>query len=233
MGILHAQVAFQGLTGLPRDRFENTFCFTTTGVPTQSEAMAAAGRIAGFYVNPRGAFAGQSVMTFLSPQIAGHASIKLYDDAEPKPRPILLEVSFAIGTGGSALPSEVALCLSYFSNRNVPRQRGRIYVGPFNKTAVLNGATAGVDPGLLGIMGLGGAELITVTPYPLNTAALFDNPLEPTPSGEVIWSVYSRVGTGTSGAHVPRALPITAGWIDDEWDLQHRRRVAAVVRTTY
>ncbi len=59
---------------------------------------------------------------------------KVYDLADAKPRPIKAVGAWAQGgqTASGAVPREVALCLSYFSERNLPRFRGRLYIGPWN-----------------------------------------------------------------------------------------------------
>jgi hypothetical protein len=56
---------------------------------------------------------------------------KVYDMADAEPRPIKASSPWVLGTSTSQsqIPREVALCLSYFSERNLPRFRGRIYLG--------------------------------------------------------------------------------------------------------
>jgi hypothetical protein len=62
------------------------------------------------------------------------AEVKVYNMADAEPRPIKATAAFAgypQASGGSQ-PREVALCLSYFSERNLPRFRGRMYIGPWS-----------------------------------------------------------------------------------------------------
>lgn len=63
-------------------------------------------------------------------------NVRLYDMSDPLPRPIKYE---STGTFGGTLqttaPREVALCLSYYGDRNLARTRGRIYLGPFNSAS--------------------------------------------------------------------------------------------------
>lgn len=58
---------------------------------------------------------------------------KVYDMADAKPRPIKASAPWVqrLPASTSVVPREVAMCLSYFSERNLPRFRGRIYLGPF------------------------------------------------------------------------------------------------------
>jgi hypothetical protein len=62
---------------------------------------------------------------------------KVYDMADAKPRPVKAQANWVQTSNGvSAIaPREVALCLSYFSERNIPRFRGRLYIGPFHEVA--------------------------------------------------------------------------------------------------
>ncbi len=52
----------------------------------------------------------------------------------PERRPIKATAGkvATVGTGPSG-PREVALCLSYYSERNLPRFRGRLFIGPWPK----------------------------------------------------------------------------------------------------
>jgi hypothetical protein len=107
----------------------------------------------------------------------------------------------------SNCPREIAVCLSFFTDRNTPRHRGRLYI-PF---PVLQ-ATLGVNPGVrpdtnlrnkVGALGtifadLGGAD---------------DD-----------WCVYSRA----DGV----ARSVSQWWVDDEWDTMRSRGLRATTRTT-
>lgn len=60
---------------------------------------------------------------------------KLYDMAQPLPRPILGQGVIApVDTLSERGNPAVALCFSFFGGRNLPRQRGRIFLGPMTST---------------------------------------------------------------------------------------------------
>lgn len=62
--------------------------------------------------------------------------VRAYDMADAKPRAI--KARHVETSGVSQAPDgapQVALCLSYYADRNLPRQRGRIYLGPFSGPA--------------------------------------------------------------------------------------------------
>ncbi len=63
--------------------------------------------------------------------------VKVYNMGDAEPRPIKAQSSWQLYTSntGPSVPREVALCLSFYSERNLPRFRGRIFIGPWN-TAV-------------------------------------------------------------------------------------------------
>jgi hypothetical protein len=88
---------------------------------------------------------------------------------------------------------EAALCLSFYGDRNLPRQRGRLYIGPWPSSALSERPDATVR-GYLGTLaaGIGGLGGINVD-----------------------WCVHSP----TTGSY----HKVTNWWVDDEWDVQRRR----------
>lgn len=58
--------------------------------------------------------------------------VRAYNMDDAKPRPVKGSKR-AVTTGTIANgPPQIALCLSYYADRNLPRQRGRIYLGPWS-----------------------------------------------------------------------------------------------------
>lgn len=93
-------------------------------------------------------------------------------------------------------PREVALCLSFYSERPLPRQRGRLYI-PF--TFVTGSAPGAVRPS--------GAWMQRVA----DLAPIFQD----LGGTEVDWCVYSRADD--------QARPVTNWFVDDEWDTVRSR----------
>ena len=128
--------------------------------------------------------------------------VKLYDLADAQPRPIkgesVVEPTSSITSLGNR---EVALCLSFYGTRNLPRQRGRIYVGPFS--AAEAGSRAPAAPIR--------AAVASLVPVFTNLGG-----------ADVDWVVYSR----TSGL----THAVTDWWIDDAWDVQRRRGLSPTMR---
>lgn len=63
--------------------------------------------------------------------IGRYVDVRAYDMGDPEPRPQKARKAAQVqGTAVSGVP-QVALCLSYYADRNLPRQRGRIYLGPW------------------------------------------------------------------------------------------------------
>lgn len=140
-----------------------------------------------------------------------NGDVRVYDLADPKPRP---ERAFEAFVSGSPLavtnmaPDQVALCLSYYSTRNLPRQRGRIYIGPF----ALSGTAVNsclIPPG-------------GPTVNHFNALVALGEALKAITHGT--WSVFSS----KDGVH-----HITNGWVDNRWDTQRRRLPKATARTLW
>jgi hypothetical protein len=174
---------------LPRDSVVNTLHFNDAGIDTDPQGLA------------EDLLAGLAAIPIL--QSRG-LRVKFYDLADALPRPIKGQAENTTTSNLSALGNrEVALCLSYYSERNLPRQRGRIYVGPFSA-----------------------AEAGSRTPAaPIRAAVASLVPVFTNLGGsDVDWCVYSR----TDGV----MRPITNWWIDDAWDTQRRRGLRATTRDT-
>ena len=65
-----------------------------------------------------------------------HIRVIVYDLADAKPRPERAVALYSPATEDSFTiygPHQVACVLSFYGTRNLPRQRGRIYVGPVSR----------------------------------------------------------------------------------------------------
>jgi hypothetical protein len=260
-----AEAVFQGASGLAKDRYINTFHFVGgTAGANSAEMMTAAARLANFYVAPDSTAV--HLTDFMSSTITTAATINVYDYDEPKPRtpyPFHFTLPALVN---AKLPEEICLCLSYYSARNVPRQRGRIYFGPLGSTALGASSTlnsrpsdnlinclseagkrlAHVEDGVVDISnvltdGLFIAGLLVPGLHPELPAVLNPSTSFPTMSA-VNWTTFSEIGDGTRptkkhptipDAPVPTFSLVTAGWVDNEWDGQDRRRVASSARVDW
>ncbi len=128
-----------------------------------------------------------------------------YNMDDPKPRPVKAfapPLAMTNPNAGTMGVREVALCLSYYSERNLPRQRGRIFIGPFisgdmSLRPPIDRITA-LQSLATGLANVGGVD--------------------------VDWSLYSPTTGGLS--------KITNYWIDNEWDTMRSRGLRATTRTT-
>lgn len=129
--------------------------------------------------------------------------VRIYDMGQAKPRQILAqEVTTPAGAQAGLGNRDVALCISFFAGRNLPRSRGRLYLGPFVA------GTAGMYRPSTGVRDDAG------TLAPALAAAGGD---------QFHWGVYSRLD------NVCRT--VTDWYVDDEWDTQRRRGLKATART--
>lgn len=131
-----------------RDRLSNTLYFNVSGSIDDPDYQALANDLAAIYDN----------MGFCN---GATIEVRAYDMADAKPRP---ERAYkkTVSTGTWAATSNAnAIALSYYADRNLPRQRGRIFTGPHLpnttfvdptiQTALLDMATA--------LAGLGGLNV--------------------------------------------------------------------------
>jgi hypothetical protein len=199
----------QGKSGLPEDRFVNTFFFRKDTLTTGDFYSAVTAQLRDFYFAiPSGA--SRTLASFMSGFLEDRLELRFYDLGQQPPREPHIEqiTDVAFSGSNSGLPLEVALCLSYYADRNLPRQRGRIYLGPFN-----NGAAAGQ-------MGKPAADLIqTVSKLGPDLLSIGG------PESDATWVQLSRVAAQTR--------EVTAGWVDNAFDTQRRRGEAADARTTW
>lgn len=199
-------VTFGMDSGLPEDVSVNTWSFTTELASDVPTAQAIAPVIQGFY---------QPLQAYLSPAIANVVTLRFYERDDPEPRIPYYNTSFSINTGaGEELPSEIALCLSFHgepvSGLPAARRRGRIYIGPLGGSAA---PSSGPSRPVQAFIDL------------IRTRALAVKAASAASGGIFQWTVWS-----TSDA---APVPITGGWIDNAFDVQRRRGLAATARNTW
>jgi hypothetical protein len=211
-GGLRVQWILRGRTGLPEDKYVTTWAFKTTDglPPTVGQSVAAKDLVTEFFT---GVTAPQTVAlrSYLGGQVdQPNTECRVYRLGDAPPREPTI---FTLNLGGittSSLPSEVAVVNSFFSLRNLPRNRGRIYFGPLT-TPSMTTLTNGVN-------------------FPstaLQTALVESSKRLRAAAGAqgLVWSVLSQVDA------VMR--PITAGWVDNAWDTQRRRGESASGRLSW
>jgi hypothetical protein len=197
MPVYRMQVAFGADSALPRDRFIITphFRQSDPGGVLENEPQGLVDDLAA-------ALAAWNTVT-------REISVKAYD-AERTPiagepgRPLAEALLNANTYPLSNGPREMAVCLSFYSEFNSGRRRGRLYV-----------------PGPIVFSG-GGIEA-----RPSAAQRTFVSALVPifTDLGgaDVDWCVWSRADR--------TARPVTHWFVDDEWDVQRRRGLRSNTRT--
>jgi hypothetical protein len=134
--------------------------------------------------------------------------VKCYDMAAPKPRPIVGVFHHIPTTWETAAlaPRHVALCLSYYADRNIPRQRGRIYLGPFKLSDM--------------------AEVPSV--QFLNKFQDLAKGLETMDTRTTHGWTQQTWSTVTNTNH-----DVTNWWCNDKWDVQHSRQHVELTRVKW
>jgi hypothetical protein len=117
---LICQVIQHANSNLPEDRRVNVLAFRDVVGATEYDELA--GDLADIY---------QPFLTNVGTDCAS-VEVRVYNKADAEPREALGSASRAVGVSPGGMPYEVACCLSFYSDRNLPRNRGRIFLGPFN-----------------------------------------------------------------------------------------------------
>jgi hypothetical protein len=193
MATYRLQVQWGADSALPRDRFVITPHFRNNGGPlTDDDVGGLADDLA------------TALSTWATPADGREVIVKAYNAEQPRGNfPLATAVRNANAYPLSSLPREIACCLSYYSGRNVPRSRGRLYIP---KAVYSTGSTIRPRP-----------EPGDQT-YVAQLAGIFANLGGP----DVDWVVWSRADHA--------AKPVTHWWIDDEWDVQRRRGLRSTTR---
>ena len=126
-----AQVIFQGRTGIPEDRFVNTYHFSGVGT-ISTDGATIQNRLQALYTTDGGT-PSHSIVEGMSPFCDNTMEIRIYDLADAEPRvPLVEEIAVTHGTVGAVqLPEEVAICVSFMAAPpRTPRRRGRVFLGP-------------------------------------------------------------------------------------------------------
>lgn len=190
MANIRVQVSNYTPDSLPADRAVNTLYFT--GDLPSSDANWQT-------------FLGAIITSFSSAGVLAnsHFTATAYNMADSKPRPILATRNQVGGGDIAPGPHEVALCMSYYSARNLPSSRGRIYLGPLPGSVM--GAQQPNSAYVTAVLGIATA---------IHTAA---------GAAALVWSLHSVKENNYQA--------ITNVWVDNAWDTQRRRGIAATTRS--
>lgn len=228
MAVILAVNTFASKTGLAKDNFVNNMCFLTTGAFDGTAKTALDTEIQDFYNTVDGTTS-RAIASLLSSVIdrgSNKVLTEYYDvtthlDGSDHGSPVSLQRWTLGATIGSttSLPSELAICLSIHTaygtdpefgsgTRPRSRDRGRLYLGPWNDGGVAHDGTTNVSR-----PGVGYSDTIIAAALRLMGAT--------TPS----WAVWSRKNA--------TAEPVVGGWCDDAWDIQRRRGEAPALKRTW
>ncbi|RPJ53868.1 MAG: hypothetical protein EHM24_32395 [Acidobacteria bacterium] len=186
MPVWRLQCTWQADSAAPRDRIQISPHFNDTGATTDPQGLCDDLLEQLMGVTP----------------FVGEVRVTAYDAQGTPP---VYPAADAIANKGAAAattqPRELALCLSYYSGRNIPRRRGRLYLPLF---FVYGGA-----PSLRPTLPV--AKMPTIASALQNLGGI-----------DVDWCVYSRLDK--------TARPVTNWWYDDEWDVVRSRGLKGATR---
>lgn len=145
---------------------------------------------------------------YVGPQISRSVdvNVRIYDLADAEPRTPVSDGSagiLAASSDGTALPAEVAVCLSLealqASGANPQRRRGRLFFGPLNGDALAASGSYGRPSASLR------GSMTTAAEAAGNAIIALGG----------FWCIYSRADDAFRA--------VIRGWVDDEFDTQRRR----------
>lgn len=208
---IRAQVVLPGKSALPEDRFITTWAFQSAGqTATEADETDVANQLIEFFNIPASPST-RTVAGLISAAVnRDGCEVRTYRMADAPPRPVTI-TPFTLGPPEqqTTLPEEVAVTLSFFSLRNVPRQRGRVFIGPLHGGVISNDAESRSVVDTADRNAIRNAAIRLATTAPL----------------EADWCVLSKV----NGV----LYPITNGWVDNAFDTQRRRGQKATVRDVW
>jgi hypothetical protein len=203
--VYRAMLIRKSLTNIDRDDSVNTFAFKDEGNLGHDGVHAVVGPLLHAFED--------AIKAYLAPQAVLQNTIEVntYHQGDPTPREGRYSQFTVTRPTGSAgiLPEEVAMCVSYFSGRNIPRHRGRIFLGPCHAQAMA--AASG---------------RVHMTQTTRNTLAAAASALRTTAENNGVPWGFISIADGVF-------RPITAGWVDDAFDTVRKRGTDPAVRNIW
>lgn len=188
MPIWKLQTAIWNDSVLARDAFVITPHFNDSGVGTDPDSLCED--------------LADAIDTLIGASGAHQIEVKAYDAQGSVPVfPQGQAIRNVGGAPASSVPREVACCLSFYSERNRPRYRGRLYI-----PLPILGLPAGVRP----------------STACQDAVGAFAQVFQDLGGVDVDWSVFSRADNV--------ARPVTNWWVDNEWDTIRSRGLRATGR---
>lgn len=138
----------------------------------------------------------------------GHLKVTAYDLEGGKPNYPKASAEINAGTVNNCnAPPQLACCLSFYGEKNIPRERGRLYVPAAAMTGSGGEAGAG-KPGTV------------IRNKVAGLAPIFSN----LGGINVDWIVWSRM--------MGQATRVENWWVDDSWDIIRSRKLKRTTRDT-
>jgi hypothetical protein len=214
---LLCQVTLTRTNNIPADAVMNTWHFFSDSVDRVDDAILAQAALETFY---------NDVEAVFSQLMTGDIDYKFYDLVDPTPRtPFHLGAGTFTPQGGTALPGECAICMSYngtaISGIPAGRRRGRIFLGCLDADVItMETGEARIDSGITSIVATAGETLTNAGDESNFRWAVFS----PTLAGALPWSAGDLLGA---------TLQVETGHVDNAFDTIRSRGAAATDRTTW
>lgn len=210
MTVMRAQVVLERKTAVPADAVVNVWHFDSDQL-FGDDADDLAERLRTFY---------QAIAGRLANTLSGNGVVKVYNMADAEPRIPGVTLPFTFVTGATALPGELAICLSFKAvdeaGANPRRRRGRVFIGPLAEN------TRAVDSSKPDVF------VANQVRIDLTTAALA-LAVGPDP-GDARLAIYSPT-TDSAGTLDEATVDAKTIWCDDAFDVIRSRGSKSSART--
>lgn len=195
---IRCQIITRRASDLPRDYIVNTVHFTTDTLFNNPSWQTLANDVRNLWTSTR---------TNHPPGYG--VEVKVYDLDDPIPRPIKATAVWTAHptTSSTPGPREVAVCLSFRGDQNVPRKRGRIFIGPMRQDVMLERPSADLRTNVLALA----TGLANIGGFDINWCVRSRFPILPGDQGGTMW-------------------PVQASWVDDEFDTIRSRGLRGTTR---
>lgn len=210
---VRVQCIWQAPSGLPEDRFVTSWAFirAVAGAkvwPNSAEEISE--RLREFWLEPV-APRSDPVASYLPNSVTAQGlEIRCYDLGQAPPRePAVFAHETTAGSSSTPLPREVAVTLSFYADRNIPRHRGRVFIGPLASNTLAGTSSSAVHPNLQ-------ASLTEAANRLAHGRGASD---------DMQWAVLSQMDA--------EIRPASDGWVDNAFDTIRKRGAEATDRMVW
>lgn len=183
-------------TDVAQDKVENSIFLTTQAAAAAgADWQALADKVRDIWFDPNKT--GTAPFTRFGNR-GGRVFVYDMADAKPRPEKAVSLYGPAVWASTPTGPRQVALCLSFYSGRNLPTSRGRVFLGPWDNSDMEEHPTSALQQSVMDV----GDRLYALATNPIGGLTW-------------TWAIHSQKENAFK--------VVTNYWCNDVWDTQRRR----------